>query len=102
MIHILKYIITLTLTIGVLFLTADCESYFGEIGYLQSNQNVTLDNSGDIEHTHDSHQSINDIFSDTNTNEFPREIIFSVVKISYIPLFRYNYFICIWQPPKFS
>ena len=102
MLNLIKYLVVLILTIGVLFLTTECEAYFYEYGHHVFSQEIPAEKPFDGEHTHVSHHLINDLISEASTDFYIQDSIVLINSTKPLACFNNNYFTSIWQPPKFS
>jgi hypothetical protein len=99
---LLRHIVTLSLTIGILFLTTDCETYFSYFHPQFVTQTAPVEQSGDVEHTHISHHIVNDLFAERIEILYLSESSVILKAGSPLPSFQNNYYTCIFQPPKYS
>jgi hypothetical protein len=98
----IKYFLVFILTVGIVFITTDCEIYFAEINHHLTAQTPPVEKSGDVEHTHVSHHLVNDLISDTINNDIQQDSFISLLKSTSLPSFKITFFTSIFQPPKFS
>jgi uncharacterized membrane protein len=95
-------ILTLLLTIGIIFITTDCEVYFRIINHSAGSAAIPVDRNSDVEHTHAAHHTVNDLYSEKIEETTQKEAILLLdIGIRTRSLRHYN-FTTIWQPPKFS
>jgi hypothetical protein len=99
---IVNYTISFILTIGIIFITTDCENYFGAFNHHLVTKTAPANEPGDVEHTHVSHHITNDLISDISEVNFHPESTTSIKAGKTLPSVEFNHFTSIWQPPKFS
>lgn len=97
-----QYSILVLLSVGLLFITSDIETYFGSTYNHIISQVIEIESAGEIENSCSLHCSIEHWLTH-QTNKTIVQRSFSILRKSYsAPQIMNNFTTNIWQPPKFS
>ena len=98
----LRQVIVLLMTVSIVCLTTEVETYFWESDNHFITKIMNEESQGDIEHSHLEHHTQHDLYKDVNCFFLMHKESAKHCKVLTSPHFQANFFTKFWRPPELS